>query len=103
ALGRRVVGLAEVHDVDAVRTERRAHRGRGRRLSRRDLDPHDRGKSFLRHLYCSASTALRLRAFGAAPSSLAGAAQSLATWPSSSSTGVSRPKMFTRTVSFDRA
>src|SRR5690349_3447170 len=83
----RVVRLAEVHDVDAVRPERRAHRRGGRRLPRGDLDLDHCGQPLLRHF-----PALRSR-----PD------YSFETWPNSSSTGVSRPKMFTSTLSFERS
>ena len=45
----------------------------------------------------------RVRRTIAARARVVVASYSLATWPSSSSTGVSRPKMFTSTVSFERA
>ena len=44
----RIERLAEVHDVDALRTERRADRGRRRGFARRDLQLHLSG-NFLRH------------------------------------------------------
>src|SRR6185503_2871604 len=44
-----IEALAELHDVDAVLTERRAHRGRGIRLPRGDLELHHR-LDFLRHV-----------------------------------------------------
>ena len=156
ALGLLVVGLAEVHDVDAVRAERRTHRRCRGRLSRRDLDLHDRCQLLLRHLSCSVrllDLRCSLGSCGAVPahsrcsprlrgSSSAGHCHSDArrrlagsvvsaltrpahrlrglgqrsgcpclglsptawlTWPNSSSTGVSRPKMFTRTLSFERS
>src|SRR5579884_415573 len=48
AAGLRVEGLAELHDVDALRAERGADRGRGRRLARRNLQLYD-CVYFLRH------------------------------------------------------
>ena len=89
ALGRGVVRLAEVHDVDAVRAERGADRRRGRRRAGLDLDLHDRCDASSSP--CSSLASSRLRAY------------SLATSPNSSSTGVSRPKMFTSTLSFERS
>src|SRR5439155_13588957 len=56
--GRGVVRLAEVHDVDPVRTERGPDRRRGRRLPRLDLDLHRRRDALLRHCLCSASARL---------------------------------------------
>src|SRR5438132_1613070 len=70
-----VVHLAEVHDVHAVRAQRRAHRGRWRGVAGGNLDLHDGRDALFGH-------------------------QSFATWLKSSSTGVSRPKMLTRTLSF---
>ena len=84
----RVVRLAEVHDVDAVRTERGPDRRRGRGRTRLDLDLHDRGNASLCHV---------------SSLSFPASAYSLATSPNSSSTGVSRPKMFTSTLSFERS
>src|SRR5438477_4929441 len=85
-LGRRVVRLAEVHDVDAVRPERGPDRRRGRRRTGLDLDLHNGRDATFCH-----------------DSSSGGSCYSLATSPNSSSTGVSRPKMFTSTLSFERS
>src|SRR6266705_1451817 len=70
-----VVGLDELHDVDAVRAERGADRGRGRGFARLHLDL-DHGLDFLLGHYFKRST-----------------------WRRSSSTGVSRPNMLTSTLS----
>src|SRR5262249_48964260 len=84
-LGCGVVCLAEIHDVDAMRSEGGPDRRCRCGLPPRDLDPHHRCQSFL------SQPELFFFFFY------------FATWPSSSSTGVSRPKMFTNTVSFERA
>src|SRR5262249_45162185 len=100
ALGLRVVLLAEVHDRHAVRAQRGADRGRGRRAPCGDLDLDDGSNLLLRHdgstLYrftCAAARARRQR------TSLARTPgrYNLATWLNSSSTGVGRPKMSTST------
>src|SRR4029077_13824523 len=70
-----VVGLDELHDVDAVRAERGTDRRRGRGLPRLHLDLDD-GLDFLLCHYFKRST-----------------------WRRSSSTGVSRPNMLTSTLS----
>ena len=43
-LGRGVVGLAELHDVDAVLAQRRTHRRRGGGRTGVDLELDDRGQ-----------------------------------------------------------
>src|SRR5690606_6257723 len=108
-LGRRVVGLAELHDVHAVLTERGADRRGGRRRTGLDLELDEAGDLLLgRHdsslTFFSWADAvgddpvavLRSRAHGRCRA----ARQILATWLNDSSTGVSRPKMETRTLSF---
>src|SRR5690606_22414819 len=109
-LGAGVVLLAEVHDGDAVRAQRRTDRRGGRRLTGLDLDLDEGGDLLLGH----GSLPARGTGHSAAPPRAAttrptrpaagtggtGSAQSLATWENSSSTGVSRPKMFTRTFIF---
>ena len=71
--------LAEIHDVDALRTERRTHRRRRRGLARRDLQL-DLRCNFLRHT---------LKPFS--------------TCKNSSSTGVARPKIVTITRNVPRS
>src|SRR5207237_6391638 len=73
----RVERLAELHDVDAVLAERRAHRRRRVRLAAGDLEL-DQGENFLRH----------------SPQS------SFLTLSNPTSTGTCRSKMFTITCSF---
>jgi len=50
-LGLRVVGLAEVHDVDAVRAERGSDRRRGGSRARLNLNLHARSNSSFSHYY----------------------------------------------------
>src|SRR5690606_13222420 len=118
ALGLRVVRLAEVHDGHAVRAQRGADRRRGRALPGGDLDLDDGQHLLLGHGGSSrecvgpdgdgaggwtrASDATDKSARrGRRPASPAPARrdQSLATCENSSSTGVSRPKMLTSTLS----
>src|SRR4029078_3877358 len=75
-----VVLLDELTHVDAVRAERGADRRRGRGLARRDLDPDDR-LDLLRHSYFTSFSICR----------------------KSSSTGVSRPKIETSTLTLLRS
>ena len=56
---RRVVRLAEVHDVDAVRAERGTDRRRGGGRAGLDLDLHDRGNSSFRHVSLRLVSCLR--------------------------------------------
>src|SRR5687768_12509164 len=92
-LGRGVVGLAELHDVDAVLAERRTHGRRGGRRTGVDLELDDRGQplpgghDFLLLWLLWISTGRSAR-------------QILLTWVNDSSTGVSRPKIETSTCSF---
>jgi len=79
-----VVGLRELDDVDAVGAERGADRRRGRGLPGRQLERED-DPDLLGH---GESTSFPLE---------------LSTWRKSSSTGVSRPKMLTRTFTLFRS
>src|SRR6185436_18890508 len=110
-LGRGVVGLDELHDVDTVLTEGGAHgRGRGR-CTGLDLQLDEAGDLLLllgRHCLGPCLLGMvRVTLDGAAgltwpPSddSPAPFTQILATWLNESSTGVSRPKIETSTLSF---
>src|SRR6185312_8590516 len=89
-LRRRVVGLAELHDVQAVRTQRLPDRGRVRG-TRLQCELHG-GRELLTSLGGHDP-------FLWIPPAL-GAGQILATWLNDSSTGVSRPKIDTSTLSF---
>src|SRR6516165_2470858 len=91
-LGRRVVLLAEVHDVDAVRAQRRAHR-RGR-VGRARVQLHLDDCSDLLLPRSHQFLFLFLYPPGHAR------AQILETWSKESSTGVSRPNIDTSTLSF---
>src|ERR1700686_3760346 len=89
-LGALVVGLGELHDVDAVRAQRGAHRRRRSRLAGLQLELEDRSDLFLAHLSVFSSFFLCDREC---------AQWTFSTWSRSSSTGVSRPNMLTSTLS----
>src|SRR5690606_40533061 len=103
-LGRGVVGLAELHDVDAVLTQRRADRRSRVGLARGDLQLDDRRQLLLLgwHVVSLCVLSSRAPAVARAPASSAGLVdrQILETWWKPSSTGVSRPKIDTSTLSF---
>src|SRR5918994_150638 len=116
-LGGGVVGLAEVHDGDAVGAERRADRRRGRGLAGGDLDLDDGQDLLLGHGNPLEPSVVGVGALAGRQTQLTSlprnlrfalvergpcrvdAGQSLATLLNSSSTGVSRPKMLTSTLS----
>src|ERR1700722_15138761 len=81
--------LAKIHDVQAVRTERRAHR-RGRSRFARGQLQFDGRLYFLSHILLSISSL---------PGHPAAAQPSFSTLAKSSSTGVERPKIVTETFS----
>src|SRR5699024_4695811 len=97
-----VVGLAEVHDRDAVRTEGGTDRRRRGGLSGRDLDFYDGRDLLLGHgnvLLEISGRATVGRRSDSVPDRRGGrAADSFASCESSSSTGVSRPQMLTITL-----
>src|SRR3954452_17067659 len=96
-LGRRVVGLAELHDVDAVLAERGADRRRRRGCTGVDLQLDDRCELLLggHESFCF----LGFRACWRLRDSVR-ERQIFCTWLNDSSTGVSRPKIETSTFSF---
>src|SRR3954468_1707864 len=107
-LRRGVVRLDELHDVDAVLAEGRADGRRGRGRTGLDLQLDEAGDLLLGGHGCLPS-ALWAYAMGddpvACPRAVSrtrsyGLAQILATWAKESSTGVSRPKIETSTLSF---
>src|SRR3954451_15052339 len=85
-LGLRVERLAELHDVDAVLAQGGADRRRRRRLAAGGLEL-DRGEDLLRHGFSRWYAVWGGYIF--------------LTWSKPTSTGVSRPKMETRTLSFE--
>src|SRR3954452_9548918 len=85
-LGLRVERLAELHDVDAVLAQGRADGRRGGRLAAGGLEL-DRGEDLLRHGFLRWYALMRDQIF--------------LTWSKPTSTGVSRPKIDTRTLSFE--
>src|SRR3954451_25369828 len=85
-LGLRVERLAELHDVDAVLAQGRADGRRGWRLAAGGLEL-DRGEDLLRHGFLRWYALMRDQIF--------------LTWSKPPSTGVSRPKIDTRTLSFE--
>src|SRR5690606_38722892 len=124
-LGRGVVGLAELHDVDAVLTQSRTNWRRRVSLTSLDLQLDDRCQLLLlgRHFASCVSELsgylLRRSEAGpgepmparpplrgspanhrTAPTSAEDVGQILETWLNDSSTGVSRPKIDTSTLSF---
>src|SRR6476660_1686509 len=107
-LRRGVVGLDELHDVDAVLTEGRADGRGGRGLTGLDLQLDEAGDLLLGGHGCLPSS-LWTDALGDDPVACRcgmphrtwwDLAQILATWAKESSTGVSRPKIETSTLSF---
>src|SRR5580700_4844648 len=82
--------LAKIHDVQAMRTQRRAHRRSRRRFACRQLQ-FDRRLYFLSHV--PASISFYWLCYCAAPQ------PSFSTLAKSSSTGVERPKIVTETFS----
>src|SRR4051812_8567367 len=101
-LGRGVVGLAELHDVDAVLTQSRADRRSGVGRARLDLQLDDRRKLLLLGWHFFSCPVLRSprTCRGRGDCGRTGGRQILETWLNDSSTGVSRPKIDTRTFSF---
>src|SRR4051794_32457341 len=103
-LGRGVVRLAELHDVDAVLAERRTHGRRGGGRTGVDLELDDRGQPLpgghdfflcgMERPRCGPRPE-RSEGWGAP-----GSSQILENWLNDNSTGVSRPKMETSTCSF---
>ena len=93
----RVEVLAEVHDVDAVRTERGPDRRRGRRLARGNLQLHHRLNFFRHNPSLGESRLRRTHRLSACPARIR--AQIFSTCRKSSSTGVARPKIVTITFS----
>src|SRR3954454_15366319 len=103
-LGRRVVLLAELHDVDAVLTQRGADRRRRVGRTGLDLQLDDRRKLLLLGWHFFVSFLLTFESPAHLPvrgdCRPSGGRQILETWVNDSSTGVSRPKIDTRTFSF---
>src|SRR5215213_8704171 len=99
-LRRSVVRLDELHDVHAVLTQRRADRRRRGRGPGLDLQLDEAGDLLLLGGHRGSLGVVRGLGGRSRAATEGVAAQILATWLNDSSTGVSRPKMDTSTLSF---